>query len=146
MADYFHPRVLVVDDDELLRSALCEMLANHGFPVVGATGSGQEAMELAVLVQPDVVIMDFRMAGMNGVEAIDRIRSANPSIQALLFTAYDDQALDIDAARVGVSSRIVKGSDPAQIVEALRRIARGLGPVAGATSRVTSARPPPPSR
>jgi DNA-binding NarL/FixJ family response regulator len=125
MVDRGHGGVLVVDDDDLLREALCEMLTNHGFRVVGEAGSGQEAVRLASELRPDVLIMDFRMAGMDGVEAIDRIRAANPSIQAIMFSAYDDQALSMDAARVGASSFVVKGSDPMLILEALRRIRGG---------------------
>jgi DNA-binding NarL/FixJ family response regulator len=125
MADRFDPGILVVDDEELLREALCAMLTNHGFRVLGQAGSGQEAVELAEELRPDVVIMDFRMAGMDGVEAIDRIRTANPSTQAIMFTAFEDPALSMDASRVGAISFIVKGSDPALILQALRGITRG---------------------
>jgi DNA-binding NarL/FixJ family response regulator len=124
MADRADPGILVVDDEELLRDALCAMLTNHGFRVLGQAGSGQEAVEKAAALQPDVVIMDFRMAGMDGVEAIDRIRTANPSVHAIMFTAFEDPALSMDASRVGATSFIVKGSDPALILEALRGIAR----------------------
>ena len=125
MADPTGLGILVVDDEELLREALCAMLANHGYRILGQAGSGQEAVELADELRPDVVIMDFRMAGMDGVEAIDRIRTSNPSIQAIMFTAFEDPALSMDASRAGATAFIVMGSDPALILQALRGITRG---------------------
>ena len=78
-----HPqslRVLVVDDDDVLREALCELLIDRGFDVVGEARNGPEGVSLAIERRPDVVLIDFRMPGMDGLEATNRIKAKLPLI------------------------------------------------------------------
>jgi response regulator NasT len=119
--DAASPRVLVVDDDAVLREALCDLLIEKGFDVVGRAGSGPESVSLAEEHQPDVVLMDFRMPGMDGLEASSLIKAHAPVTQTILFTAYDDQALNLEAAHADVYCVLVKGCQPDLIVQALKR-------------------------
>jgi len=121
-----HPqslRVLVVDDDDVLREALCELLIDRGFDVVGEARNGPEGVSLAIERRPDVVLIDFRMPGMDGLEATNRIKAQLPLIQSVVFTAYDDQTLNLEAADTGVYSLLVKGCSPDLLVEVVNRAA-----------------------
>jgi DNA-binding NarL/FixJ family response regulator len=117
------PRVLVVDDDEVLREALCSLLTERGFEVVGEAGDGAEGVSLARQRQPDVVLIDFRMPGMDGLEATSLIKADAPFVQAVVFTAYDDQTLDLEAARADVYCLLVKGCSPQLMLDMVRRAA-----------------------
>jgi DNA-binding NarL/FixJ family response regulator len=117
------PRVLVVDDDVMLGGALCDLLRQKGFDVVGQVSSGREAVELSREAEPDVVLMDFRMPRMDGLEASLLIRAHAPLTQTVMFTAYDDETLNKEAGDTGVYSLLVKGTNPDLIVDTVRRAA-----------------------
>jgi len=113
------PRVLVVDDDDVLREALCMLLTERGIDVVGEAGDGFAGVELARERHPDVVLIDFRMPGMDGLQATNLIKAEEPLIQSVVFTAYDDQTLDLEAARAEVYCLLVKGCRPQLILDML---------------------------
>jgi len=117
------PRVLVVDDDAILREALCDLLSERGFDVVGEAANGADGVALARERSPDVVLMDFRMPGMNGLEATTLIKAHDPLTQAVVFTAYDDQTLNLEATRTEVYCLLVKGCRPELVLDIVRRAA-----------------------
>ena len=117
------PRVLVVDDDDVLREALCSLLSERGFDIVGEAGNGADGVALARERRPDVVLIDFRMPGMDGIQATNLIKAEAPFIQSVVFTAYDDQTLDLEAARAEVYCLLVKGCRPQIILDMLRQAA-----------------------
>jgi DNA-binding NarL/FixJ family response regulator len=117
------PRVLVVDDDVILGEALCHLLRQKGFNVVGMASNGPEGISLTQEKEPDVVLMDFRMPMMDGLEATSLIKAHSPMIQTVMFTAYDDQTLNLEAADTGVYSLLVKGCNPELIVDIVNRAA-----------------------
>jgi len=115
--------VLVVDDALMLRQKLCEMLSRDGdFEVRGEAGSGQEAIEKAQQLHPDLIIMDFSMPGMNGLEAARILRESIPSTQIIMFSNYSDSFVKKLALSVGVAAVISKS----QNISLLLKTARGL--------------------
>lgn len=119
-------RVLVAEDQVIVRQAVSLLLDYHDeLEVVGQAGNGREAVELAERVEPDVVLMDLAMPGMNGIEAARQIRKRVPSARILLLTAYADHDQIIEALRAGVSGCVVKRSDVTELVLALQTVSRG---------------------
>lgn len=101
-------RVMIVDDTDHVRAMLGEMLALDGFDVTGAAGGGEQAAELLSEAAPDVVIMDYKMPGMDGIEATALIRRQMPSVPVILYTAYLDDEIEERARAAGVTACIGK--------------------------------------
>jgi PAS domain S-box-containing protein len=118
-------RVLIADDEESVRVAVCDLIAGEeGMEVVGAAGSAREAIELAGTTKPDIALVDVRMPG-GGVEVVRGIRECSPATCVLALSAYDDQKTVIEMLSAGAVGYLVKGTSPTEIVEAMRRAARG---------------------
>jgi DNA-binding NarL/FixJ family response regulator len=120
-AGQWGPRVLIVEDEPILREALAEMLEAKHIRVAGQAGDGEEAVSLASTLQPDVVLMDLRMPGMDGIEATRQIKEILPKTQVLVLSAYDDPGLHRSAEQVGVFCYLVKGCAPQLILEMIER-------------------------
>jgi DNA-binding NarL/FixJ family response regulator len=106
------PRLLVVDDHDMLREALVELLRQAGFEVVGEAADGADAVALAKELEPDVVLMDLRMPVLGGLDATRLIRHATPATQVVLLTAFESPALQQQAEEAGCFAYLVKGSPP----------------------------------
>jgi DNA-binding NarL/FixJ family response regulator len=118
-------RVLLVDDHELFRSGLRELLEEHGFTVVDEAPDGETAVRLAAEIGPDVAVMDLNMPGISGVEATRRIREATPGTRVIMLTVSPDEA-DVSAAVLaGASGYLMKDAEPDQIVAGVRAAAAG---------------------
>jgi DNA-binding NarL/FixJ family response regulator len=117
------PRVLVVDDDVILGGALCQLLLQKGFDVVGMASNGPEGVSLSREREPDVVLIDFRMPMMDGLEATSLIKAHSPMTQAVMFTAYDDETLNLEASETGVYCLLVKGCNPDLIMDIVEQAA-----------------------
>ena len=107
MAEYGGGRVLLVDDEALIRMGMRVMLQDLGYEVVGEAADGQEAIEKVAALDPDVVIMDIKMPGMDGLEATRRIMAAHPA-PIIVLTAYHQRGLVEEAARAGVLAYLMK--------------------------------------
>jgi DNA-binding NarL/FixJ family response regulator len=121
-------RVLLVDDQALVRAGFRALLdAEEDIEVVGEAAEGEEAVRLARTDSPDVVLMDIRMPGTDGLEATRRIAS-DPSLDAVrivILTTFDLDEYVFEALRVGASGFLVKSTEPAELVHAVRAVSEG---------------------
>jgi DNA-binding NarL/FixJ family response regulator len=121
-------RVLVVDDQFLIRAGLVGLLnAAPGFEVAGEAGDGEEAVRLAAKMRPDVILMDIRMPGMNGIEATERILAdaADPAPRVLVLTTFDLDEYVYGALRAGASGFLLKDSGPERLLAAVAAVGGG---------------------
>jgi DNA-binding NarL/FixJ family response regulator len=140
-------RVVLADDHPVVRGGLRALLGSlDGFEVVGEATDGEEAVREVQLTKPDVVLMDVRMPGVDGVEAARRIRDAVPGTAVLMLTMYDDDATVFTAMQAGARGYLLKGAEQQEIVAAIRAVAAGqaiFGP--GVAARVLGYFSAPPS-
>jgi DNA-binding NarL/FixJ family response regulator len=119
-------KILLCDDQAVIRDGL-EMLLmlEKDFQVVGTAQDGAEAVELAAQKMPDLVLMDLKMPGTNGIEATRQIRAKFPEMKVLVLTTYDDDEWVFDAIRAGASGYLLKDTPRQKIVEAIRGTMQG---------------------
>jgi DNA-binding NarL/FixJ family response regulator len=117
--------VVVVDDHELFRGGLVQLLEERGIAVVGVASSGAEAIALCSELTPDVVLMDLNMPGMSGIEATQRLAARAPLVKTLVLTVVDDPRSVTDALLAGACGYLLKDASTDQIVEGVRAAARG---------------------
>jgi len=119
-------RVFVVDDQRAVREGLAALLALlDGVEVVGVASDGEEALELAAELHPEVVLMDLRMPRCDGVEATRRLREHDPNIKVLMLTTYADDRSVIDALRAGARGYLTKDAGAKEIQRALEQLTQG---------------------
>jgi DNA-binding NarL/FixJ family response regulator len=115
------PRLLVVDDHDLVRQALVELLTQAGFEIVGQGADGADAVALAKQLEPDLVLMDLRMPVLGGLDAARLIKDACPAIQVVLLSAFESPALEQQAEEAGCFAYLVKGGPPGDLRLALHQ-------------------------
>jgi DNA-binding NarL/FixJ family response regulator len=119
-------RILVADDHAGFRSGLDALLATQpDLRVVGDAETGDEAVARALALQPDVVLMDLNMPGIDGIAATRRIVDTSPHIAILVLTMADHDAAVFDALRAGARGYLLKGADRAELTRAIRAVASG---------------------
>jgi len=119
--------VLVVDDQRLMRDGIASLLEmQEAIAVVGTASNGQEAIEKAVSLRPDVIVMDVRMPVMDGVLATRQIRRELPSCRILMLTTFDDEAYIIDALRAGASGYLLKDLPAPDLASAVQAVYKGI--------------------
>ncbi len=117
-------RVLLVDDHPVVRGGLVALLDTlPGIAVVGQVGDGAAALREVALLKPDVVVMDLRMPGMDGVEAVRRITTGYPATAILILTMFDEESLIADALAAGAHGYLLKGAGQDEIERAIRTVA-----------------------
>ena len=119
-------RVLVVDDTDHVRKMLAEMLELDGFEVVGEAGSGGAAVDLVSSTNPDVIVMDYKMPDMDGLEAAKSIRATRPDQAIVLYTAYLDADLEREAKDAGVAMCVGKIEGLNQLERHITELCRDL--------------------
>lgn len=138
--------VVLVDDHPLVRQGMRAVIgAQLDIDVVGEAADGAAAVRVCVETQPDVVLMDLQMPGLNGIEATRRVRAATPSTAVVVLTMYDDDAMVFEAVAAGAVGYLLKGSDGGDIVAAIRSAAQGQAVFGAALARRLQtwfARPP----
>ena len=119
-------RVLVVDDDALVRAGLTMLLAGvDDIEIVGEAADGSEVEHAVAEHQPEVVLMDIRMPGMDGLAATEIVRARDPSPEVIVLTTFDADDHVLSALRAGASGFLLKDTSPADIVRAIRTVAAG---------------------
>jgi two-component system NarL family response regulator len=119
-------KVLIADDHRVVREGLCAILeTKDDIQVVGEAQDGGEAVEKARSLVPDVILMDISMPGMTGAEATRLIKREYPHIGVIALTMYEEDQYIFDLVRAGATGYLLKDSDSAQIVAAIRAISRG---------------------
>lgn len=119
-------RILICDDQAITREGLALLLnLERDIDVVGMAEDGAHAVELTARVTPDLVLMDLKMPGMNGVEATRQIRARAPQIKILVLTTYDDDEWVLEAIRAGASGYLLKDTPREELVKAVRGTLHG---------------------
>ncbi|HEY8172941.1 MAG TPA: response regulator transcription factor [Dehalococcoidia bacterium] len=119
-------RLMIVDDHEVVRMGLKAAIeVEDDFNVVAEAANGREAIDRARAHRPDIVLMDVRMDGVNGIEACREIRSEMPDIKVLMLTSYAEEETVVAALLAGAAGYVLKNVARARLIEALRSVARG---------------------
>lgn len=119
-------RLMIADDHPIFRDGLRALLASvEDIEITAEATTGDEAVALALSEQPDLVLMDLKMPGLNGIEAARRINQANPSIRVLMLTMFDDEDSLFAAMRAGVRGYLLKGARQEEALRAIRAVANG---------------------
>ncbi len=129
--------VPVVDDHAVVRRGLAELLGSApGIEVTGAAADGEHALGLCAEREPDVVLMDLSMPGLDGVETTRRLMAAHPLAQVVVLTSFADRDRILAALDAGAVGYLLKDSEPHEIVEGVRAAARGESPIDSRAGRV----------
>ena len=119
-------RILVADDHPVVRDGLVAILSTQpDFQIVGEAADGEELIRQAASLLPDIILLDLEMPGKDGVEALQQVRSGNPEINAVVFTAYDTDERILGAVRAGVKGYLLKGAARDEIFNAIRVVHTG---------------------
>ncbi len=123
-------RVLLVDDHQLVRAGLESLLDTvTDMTVVGAAADGIDAVDLAARTEPDVVLMDLSMPGLDGVEATRQIVGARPETFVVVLTSFSDRERILDALDAGAVGYLLKDAEPSELLRGIRAAARGESPL-----------------
>jgi len=129
-------RVLLVDDQELLRAGFRMVLdAQEGISVVGEAADGEEAVRQTAQLSPDVILMDVRMPGLDGVQATRIITERSPASRVLILTTFDLDEYAFAGLRAGASGFLLKDVPPTELISAIRSVAGGDAVVAPRVTR-----------
>jgi DNA-binding NarL/FixJ family response regulator len=119
-------RVLIADDHPLFRNGMRALLAaDPATEVIGEATTGDEVFTLASTLQPDVILMDLKMPGVDGIEATRRILHTSPHIRILIVTMYEDDQSVFAAMRAGARGYLLKGAAPEEVMRAITAIGHG---------------------
>src|SRR5919205_1453949 len=119
-------RCLVVDDHTVVRQGLDLLFGDiDDLEIVGEVQNGEEALDAVEQLQPEVVLMDVRLPGIDGVSAVKRIHQTAPGVKFVIFSAYGDKRLLSDAIAAGARGYVMKGSPPEDLLRAIRTVKDG---------------------
>ncbi|RIK75057.1 MAG: DNA-binding response regulator [Planctomycetota bacterium] len=121
-------KVLVADDHEVVRSGLASLLKDSEVDIVGEASNGDEAVAKAIKLQPDVVLLDIRMPGTDGLTALERIRVEAPDSRVVMLSTYDNPTYVARSVALGASDYVLKGSSRKELIAAITAAAKGDAP------------------
>ena|SRR5258707_4282464 len=124
--------VLIVDDHPIMREGLRKLLQEEpDIMVVAEAGTGQQALDIARDLQPDVVLLDINLPNLNGIQVTSKLKAERTGIAVVLLTAYDDEEQVLHAMRAGASAYCPKDIEPERLMNVIRQVARGNYMIAG---------------
>jgi DNA-binding NarL/FixJ family response regulator len=119
-------RILIADDHGLVRAGLHALLKDEpAFEVVGEAENGDDVLKLTGDLQPDIVLMDIGMPGLDGLEVTRRLKRLNPQIRVLILTVYEEESLLREALQAGAAGYLIKRAAEEELVTAIRAVSRG---------------------
>lgn len=118
-------RLLLVDDDPLVRRSLKMMFELHNISVIGEAANGEEALEAVARLKPTMVLMDVNMPKMDGLKAVRSIKTKHPGVQIIILTVHNQHEKVVQAIRDGSSAYVLKDSSPEQLIEIVESVAEG---------------------
>jgi DNA-binding NarL/FixJ family response regulator len=121
-----HTRVLLIDDHEMARRGLRAMLSSADWiEVVGEGDACESGLKLAEELQPDMVLLDIRMPGLDGLACLERLKAKLPRIAVIIVTLYDDRRYVLEAIRRGAAGYLLKDASTAEVIQTLHNVANG---------------------
>jgi DNA-binding NarL/FixJ family response regulator len=127
-------RILIADDHALFRDGVASLVGAWGHEVVGQASNGLEAVDLAIRLEPDLVLMDVRMPGGSGLEATARIKAARPSVTIVILTVSEDEDDLFEAIKAGAQGYLLKNLEAVQLRTMLEAVGRGEAAISPATA------------
>ena len=127
--------IVIVDDHPLTREALSSLLGAHGFQVIGCASDGAEAIQEVGRLQPDLVLLDLSMPGLDGLAALPRLREAAPECEVVVLTASGTEENLLQAIRAGAAGYLLKTEPPERIASFLDGVANGEAALSGLVAR-----------
>lgn len=118
-------RVLIVDDHPLFRDGIASLLTVSGYDVVGQIGDGETAVAQAAALKPDIIMLDIRMPGINGIETLRQIKAQLPQVKIVMLTASESDSHIMEAVKAGASGYILKSANADELLANLHRLERG---------------------
>jgi DNA-binding NarL/FixJ family response regulator len=130
-------RIVIIEDDETLRTGYAFLIGQAaGYDVVGAYPSFDEAAKKIVTNAPDVILLDIELPGINGIEALPKLKKMLPNVFILILTVYDSEKLIFEALSSGASGYLTKNTPAAKIIESIKEVMDGGGPMSVNIARV----------
>jgi len=128
--------ISIVDDEKDLRKSIMTFVnGSAGFKCVSAYGSAEAALDGLPADKPEVVLMDINLGGMSGIECVEKLKEANPDIQVLMLTVYEDTDKIFQALAAGASGYLLKRSSPTKLLQAIREVHGGGSPMSSSIAR-----------
>jgi DNA-binding NarL/FixJ family response regulator len=118
-------RVVVADDHEVVRGGLGALFADTNISIVGEAATGEQAIEQTRKLKPDVLVLDIRMPGMDGIDTLEKIKTELPETRVVMMSTYDNPTYVARSSALGASDYVLKGSSREQILDAITRAAAG---------------------
>jgi DNA-binding NarL/FixJ family response regulator len=119
--------VLIADDHEVVRTGLMALLKDTDIKIVAEANDGSEAVKRTLKVDPDVVLMDIRMKGVDGLEALEMIRKKSPKTGVVMLTTYENPTYVARSIAMGADEYMLKSTTKVDLVDCIRRVAKGKG-------------------
>ena len=118
-------KLLIADDHEVVRYGLRSLMADTDIEIVGEATTGEQAIQMAMEINPDVVLLDIRMPGGDGLNALGRLKLERPELPVLMLSTYDNPTYVARAVALGAAGYVLKGADREKLLDSIRKAARG---------------------